>query len=222
MIRIPPETPLYLRKVLEELNRKMEQIVGMNNSDFKGRRITNAGSAVDPNDYVTMLDVGKIVDAKLKIRDTADAARTAATRAATASGSGTGSTGGGGQPPLVDLYDGSSIVEAYAAANPTQLANSCQAEYGGSGNWDFMDGVVAALRAVDDRFGFNAKRGDVEDPSPDAVSYYHGEYSLMVFGSPNVYVIDIITQHCGDNPQPAWQNVTVPGTTTAGWMPTRS
>ena len=217
MIRIPPETPVYLRRILEELNRKVESVVGMNNTDFKGRRITNAGSAVGPNDYVTMLDVGKIIDKKLGIRDKAAAVKTASTRAQTATGGGGGPTSGG-PLPTVELYDGSSIVDAYAAANPTQLADSCQPEYGGTGSWDFLDGVVAALRAVDDRFGYNGKRGDVTDPSPDAVSYYHGEYSMIAVGSPAVYVIDIIAGHCGDDPQPAWQNVTVIGSLGGAWL----
>lgn len=218
-LNIPPDTPLELRRTLEELDRKIEAVVGQLNFNLKGRRITNAGAAVDPGDYVTMLDVGKIVDAKLGVRDRAAAKRTAATRAAASTGGG-GSEGGGIAPPapLVPLFDGSGIVAAYAAANPTQLANSCLDT---GGTWDFMDGVVAALRAVDDRFGYNGKRGDVNDLSEDAISYYHGEYALMNYGSNSVYVIDIIGGHCGASPSPAWLDVTGQGGALGAWVPTR-
>lgn len=220
MIRIPTNVSVEIQQVLRDLNNELNKIIGARNADFKGRRIINAGNAVDPTDYATVLDVRKLIDTVLAVRDAA-AARKSAQAASVIGGAGSGSGGGGGgiqaPNPLVALYDGLSIVEAYAVAQPAQLANSCQDT---GGTWDFMDGVVAALRAADDRFGYNGKRGNVADPSKDAVSYYHGEYSLMNVGSNSVYVVDIISGHCGSSPGPAFQDVTIPGVLGA-WLPTR-
>ena len=218
---IPGGLSPELQKLFRDIDAELRKVNGSLNVDFKGRRIINAGKAVHPNDYVTVLDVGEIISAKLGIRDI-QAAKARAHQA----GSGGGAGGGGGSQggpiqgpfPLVPLYNGQSIVEAYAAANPAQLADSCQDT---GGTWDFMDGVVAALRAADDRFGYNGKRGDTGDPSEDAVSYYHGDYALMNFGSNAVYVIDIIAGHCGTSPGPAWQDVTGSGGALGAWMPTR-
>jgi hypothetical protein len=119
-------------------------------------------------------------------------------------GGGSGGDPGGGPTPTVPLPNLAHVVVAYAAANPAQLTNSCQNT---GGTWDFMNGVVAALRAVDPRFGFNGKRGNVNDPSQDAVSYYFGS-GQPTEGSPEVYVVDVISGHCGANPQPTWIDVT--------------
>jgi len=133
-------------------------------------------------------------------------------------GSGGGGGGGGGgssgagcsTPPTVPFPNDFGVVSAYAAANPTQLANSCI-------NNDFMNGVIAALQAVDPRYGGNGKRGNTSDPSQDAISYYY-DSGAPVFGSHCVYVIDIIGGHCGPNPQPAWLNQTSPSVEGA-WLP---
>lgn len=117
-----------------------------------------------------------------------------------------GIVGAGSAQPTVALPNLYSVVADYAAANPAQLAASCLDT---GGNWAFMDGVVAALKAADSRVGYNGKRGNTADPSQDAVSYYHGILPA-VDGSPDVYVIDIIGGHCGSNPVPAWSNVTSP------------
>lgn len=129
-----------------------------------------------------------------------------------------GPVGAGSALPTVPVPNDSATVVAYANANPAQLANSCLAQ---GGNWDFMDGVVAALQAIDVRYGFNGKRGDVNDPSEDAISYYHGVLP-PVSGSPNVYVLDIIANHCpvSGSAQPAWQDVTTPAAQGA-WLATR-
>lgn len=115
-----------------------------------------------------------------------------------------GIIGAGSAYPTVALPNELATVQAYAEANPAQLANSC---LDSGGSWDFMDGVVAALKAADSRFGYNGKRGDINDPSEDAVSYYHGVLPATD-GSPDVYVIDIIGGHCGPNPTAAFSNVT--------------
>lgn len=133
--------------------------------------------------------------------------------------SGGGEGGGEGQgsnPPTVPFPNDFSVLQAYAAANPTQLANSCQPPEG-SGNWDFMNGAVAALQAVSSRYGFNGKRGDVSTPSKDAISYWHGPLP-PVFGGRDSYVIDILLKHCTAEVAVQWHNVTTPAAQSA-WLP---
>lgn len=104
------------------------------------------------------------------------------------------------------LFDGSAIVAGVFAAHPELIPTSCQTSSGG--NWDLMDALVDALRAADPRFAYNGKRGNPNDPSLDAVSY---DYAATPGGegSPTVYIVDIIAGHCGPNPAPAWNDVTV-------------
>lgn len=224
-VRVPAGAEPWLVTVIREVNQALDKIDGANNRDYKGRRIMNAGNAVDPQDYITLADFDKFFDLRQRGIKAASAKKTAQTLAGAATGSGGGSgTGGsvgaGSTPPTVPLYDGLSIVQAYAAANPTQLADSCQPP-DGSGTWDFMDGVVAALVAADMRFGYNGKRGDTSDPSHDAVSYYHGDLGTMTVGSNNVYVIDIIGGHCGSSPTAVFNDVTTP-LAAGAWMPSRT
>ena len=37
-----------------------------------------------------------------------------------------------------------------------------------------MDRTIDALRAKDGRYGYNSKRGNMNDPSQDVASYYYG------------------------------------------------
>ena len=135
------------------------------------------------------------------------------------SGPGPGGPGGGGGTgsgrPTRALPMLLSVVQDYANANPAELTNSCQ---NAGGTWDFMDGVVDALRAVDGRFGYNCKRGNCSDPSHDAIAYYWGEGAPFE-GARQVYVVDIIGGHCGPNPTPTWTDQTSPSGNTngAGW-----
>jgi|GEM_PF-2287585 hypothetical protein len=115
-------------------------------------------------------------------------------------GSGTG--GGGGQMPLPDGYG---IVRQLAAERPDMLENSCQKE---GGNWQFMEEAVRRLQAMDPRFGFNWKRGNVGDPSMDAIAYHYGNGPAQ--DSQEVYVIDIIVAHCSSDRSPGWTDVTQP------------
>jgi len=98
----------------------------------------------------------------------------------------------------------SAIARAVASQFPGLLRNSCQ-EHGGS--WEYMDRTVDALRAVDGRYGYNAKRGNMNDPSVDVVSYFYGNH-LEFQGSPQVYIFDIIGGHCGSDPFVVWTDVT--------------
>lgn len=100
----------------------------------------------------------------------------------------------------------SAIVRAVDAANPGLLRASCQ-EHGG--NWQFMDRVVDALRAKDGRYGYNAKRGNMNEASLDVVSYfYRPETDVNIHGRAEVYIFDIIGGHCGPTPSLVWIDVT--------------
>src|SRR5687767_11893554 len=86
------------------------------------------------------------------------------------------------------------------------MQNSCQ-EHGGS--WEFMDRTIDALRAKDGRYGYNAKRGNMNDPSLDVVSYFYGpDVNANIHGRPEVYIFDIIGGHCGATPFVVWVDVT--------------
>jgi hypothetical protein len=106
----------------------------------------------------------------------------------------------------------SAVVYQVAAQFPAALRNSCQ-DAGGS--WEFMDRVINALRQHDTRWGYNGKRGNVNDPSHDVIDYHWGRGPDQ--GSPNVYALDIIVGHCGSNPQAAWINITDPNGSGAAW-----
>lgn len=108
--------------------------------------------------------------------------------------------------PTNPLPDETATVQAVFAANPGFVATSCQSAPGGT--WDLMDAIVDALRAVDPNFAYNGKRGNVNDPSNDAVSYYYGS-GTPAEGDTEVFIVDVIAGHCGDNPQPAFQDVTI-------------
>lgn len=91
------------------------------------------------------------------------------------------------------------VVARVAQQFPGALRNSCQ-EHGGT--WEFIDRVVDELRKEDNRWGYNWKRGNVGDPSLDVITYHHGPGPSE--GSTAVYIIDIVLQHCGNGPSPAW------------------
>ena len=91
------------------------------------------------------------------------------------------------------------VVQQIASQFPAALRNSCQ-EHGGS--WEFMDRVVDALRLEDNRWGYNCKRGNCNDPSLDVLAYHHlaGPTTTGV----QVRTVDIISGHCGDTPGTTW------------------
>jgi hypothetical protein len=99
----------------------------------------------------------------------------------------------------------SATVRAVANAFPAALRHSCQPE---GGSWEFMDRTVDALRTVDGRYGYNAKRGNMNDPSLDVVSYYYRGDANAFQGSDAVYIFDLIGGHCGSNPSVIWNDVT--------------
>ncbi len=87
---------------------------------------------------------------------------------------------------------------------PAALRNSCQ-DHGGS--WEFMDRSVDALRLLDGRYGYNAKRGNMGDPSLDVVSYFYANGD-NIHNRHEVYIIDVIGGHCGSFPSVGWNDVT--------------
>jgi hypothetical protein len=111
--------------------------------------------------------------------------------------------------------DGYAVVEQVAAEHPDLLIGSC-VETGG--NNEFLFEVVRRLRMLDDRWGLNWKRGVVGDLSQDVVDYHYGEG--VSEESTDVYIIDMIVGHCGDDPQPGWIDVTqatIDGGTVGMW-----
>ena len=99
----------------------------------------------------------------------------------------------------------SAIVRAVASAYPAALSHSCQPE---GGSWEFMDRTVDALRASNGRYGYNAKRGNMNDPSLDVVSFFRGPDANSFQGSSDVYIFDLINGHCGPTPSTTWNDVT--------------
>lgn len=101
----------------------------------------------------------------------------------------------------------SDVPRAIASQFPASLARSCQETYGAAG-WEFMDRTVDALRARDSRYGYNAKRGNMNDPSLDVVSFFRGADPNAFQGSSDVYIFDLIGGHCGSTPSVIWNDVT--------------
>lgn len=109
-----------------------------------------------------------------------------------------------GRLPLPNMLH---VVQQVIDENPGILApnRSCQdPAHGGHPvtGWEFLDTVVDTLRLHDTRWGYNGKRGNVNDPSHDVVAYNWG--SQPDEGTTEVYIIDILLSHCGPDPQAAW------------------
>lgn len=102
-------------------------------------------------------------------------------------------------PP--DEFD---VVEQVAMEHPDWLLASCVDT---GGNNEFLFEVVRRLRMIDPRWGMNWKRGMVGDLSQDVVDYHWGDGEPEE--STDVFIIDIIVGHCGDNPQAGWIDVTL-------------
>ena len=94
---------------------------------------------------------------------------------------------------------GPAVVNSLAAQFPGALRASC-----GSNEWLYR--LVYALRLMDTRWGLNWKRGHFGDLSQDVVTYNFGAGPDE--GNTEVYIIDVISGHCGGNPGPNWQDQT--------------
>lgn len=128
------------------------------------------------------------------------------------------SGGGGGRTPnppagqRLPLPNRSAVVDEVARAYPSDLRNSCVSA-GGNNTWLYR--LVQRLRQEDTRWGLNWKRGRVGDMSQDVITYNWG--SQADEGTREIYVLDIIGGHCGNNPSPAWIDVTGVGGADAIW-----
>lgn len=95
------------------------------------------------------------------------------------------------------------IVEALARDYPREFADCHRPELGARA-WDFIRRVAWVLHTtVDVRFGLNGKRGNVADPSMDAVSFRNPSSAAG-----GVEIIDVVAGAGGQNARAAWIDVT--------------
>lgn len=87
LIPIPASADPDVKESFRKLNVILERLTGGSNVDWHGRRIINAGKAVNPGDYVTLEQVEEITGAVAK------AAEPASSPVVGGSGSGGGGTG---------------------------------------------------------------------------------------------------------------------------------
>jgi hypothetical protein len=92
------------------------------------------------------------------------------------------------------------VVDEYNR-NYSDWQNSCQERQGERG-WVWLDKLIDRLRTKDLRWGYNGKRGNLNDLSMDIIDYHYGAGDS--FGSTQVYIIDVLLSHCGNSPAPAW------------------
>lgn len=125
---------------------------------------------------------------------------------------------GNGSPgtPLPLPVTGQSIASQYAAAYAGLLATSCQAAFGPSA-WQYLDGLVAALRATDQRWGYVCKYGQCSDISADVIGYLG--VGTPIRGAQGMHSVDVIANHCGTMPAASWNPLGYDATGT--WAPSR-
>lgn len=99
--------------------------------------------------------------------------------------------GTGTETPLPLPAASQAVATQYALANPTLLAQSCQAVYGESA-WRFMDGLIRTLAIQDARWGYMVKTtGSV---SADVIAYRATSDNLGAWG------VDVIQNLCPTAP----------------------
>ena len=102
-----------------------------------------------------------------------------------------------------------STVQALAAERGDLLRASC-VEHGGNNR--FLFELTRRLRARDNRWGNNIKRGS-QGLSQDVVVYNNsalpdeGATTGPTNATFNIYMYDVIGGHCGNNPGPNWQEI---------------
>lgn len=131
---------------------------------------------------------------------------------------GNGTPPGGAPLPIPDIAQ--SIANQYAMTYAGLLAVSCQATYGPQA-WQYLDGLVIALRNSDQRWGYVCKYGQCADIAADAIGYLG--VGTPVRGAKGMWAVDVIANHCGTPPAAApahsWN---VLGYDAQGtWTPTR-
>lgn len=103
-------------------------------------------------------------------------------------------TTGGVETPLPLPVNAQGIAVSYANANPTLIAQSCVLVYNEKG-WQFIDGLINALKSSDPRWGYMVKTtGQV---SGDVIAYRATSDNVGAWG------VDVIVDYCG-NPHFNW------------------
>ena len=116
----------------------------------------------------------------------------------------------GQQLPLPDV---GAFIEQAAAARPELIAQSCPNGIKYVNN-PWLDYMVDQLRTLDTRWGYNAKptrtaadnNGVPVVAAGDEIAYHFG--SGFDEGTTNVYLIDILEQHCGSTPKLTYRHFT--------------
>lgn len=94
---------------------------------------------------------------------------------------------GGKIPSSVPKGDLQTYLFGVAAAHDTELQASCN---NGRNALDFPTILLQTLRTVDNRWGYNCRRGNCSDPSNDVVVYHYGVGHSE--GSTDVWIFDVI------------------------------
>jgi hypothetical protein len=111
------------------------------------------------------------------------------------------------RPPLPDVRG---QIAALTAARPDLFAQQCNRGIKYVNN-PWQDYIVDNLRLTDPRWGYNAKpnrtaadnNGVPVVAAGDELAYYYG--SGVAQGSNQVYLVDILEQHCGPTPRLTWR-----------------
>jgi len=121
--KVPPSAAPDVQAAIRELWAEIDRLNGSRNVDWHGRRIINAGEAVDPGDYVTL---GQLSDEVIPIAKKV----VSDMRPIGNSGSGSGGSSGGGS--------GASVGATYATIDDetTPLPNSRQLVAGSNITFD--------------------------------------------------------------------------------------
>jgi hypothetical protein len=114
---------------------------------------------------------------------------------------------GGARLPLPDVR---AFIEQTSAQRPDLLANSCPGGVKYRNN-PWLDYIVDALRQQDTRWGYNAKptRTAADNgglpviAAGDEIAYHYSAGPDE--GSRDVYLIDILANHCGNPPSLTWR-----------------
>ena len=119
-------------------------------------------------------------------------------------------------PPVgqrLPVPDVQAFIFQTANARPDLLARSCPNGRKYENN-PWLDYMVDALRTLDTRWGYNGKptrtaadnNGFPVIAAGDEIAYHFGRGQDQ--NSPDVYLIDILIGHCGDNPSLTFRNFT--------------
>lgn len=100
------------------------------------------------------------------------------------------------------------IVQKVIDEDPQRFNNRYEPSANPTGTWDFLEEVVKKLREKDARFAFNGKRGNLDSPSHDVVSYYWGPGSSPQEGYPDVYKVYVIDITSWGKPTAQWHDST--------------